>query len=340
MRIIGGSFKGRTLKSLKGISVRPTTDRVKEAVFNLIQKYVSGAVVLDLFAGSGALGIEALSRGAAKVVFADRSKDSISVVKENLSKVSGDTEIILKDFRSAVQELQLSGEKFDIIFIDPPYKEGLYGDVLKLLYNSGILADGGIAIIERERGEKDYDLPLGLEIKESRDYGGTAIDIIIRASKTAITGTFDPFTKGHRYLVDEALEHFDYAHIVILENPNKTAEFSLKNRLKIIEKATKDVKKRVKIAYYSGLAIDYCRKNGIEYIIRGVRNDVDLKYEQEMAVWNLKEGGIQTILLNAEDSEISSTLVKKVIKEGGDLSGLVDNGSIREILKDGRKWKT
>ena len=132
MRVITGTARGRVLRTLEGEDVRPTTDRVKEAVFSIIQFEIEGRRVLDLFAGSGQLGIEALSRGAASATFVDMSKDSLSAVKYNLehTKLGDNAKVVQTD---ALSFLKLTKDKFDIVFLDPPYASSLVTDSMKLL---------------------------------------------------------------------------------------------------------------------------------------------------------------------------------------------------------------
>lgn len=132
MRVITGTSRGRVLRTLEGEDVRPTTDRVKEAVFSIIQFEIEGRRVLDLFAGSGQLGIEALSRGAASATFVDMSKDSLSAVKYNLehTKLGDNAKVVQTD---ALSFLKLTKDKFDIVFLDPPYASSLVVDSMKLL---------------------------------------------------------------------------------------------------------------------------------------------------------------------------------------------------------------
>lgn len=149
MRVITGTARGRKLKTLTGYDVRPTADSVKEAVFNIIRSDVEGRRVLDLFAGTGQLGIEALSRGAVEAVFVDASRDSVAVIKENL-KLCGFTAPVLKC--DAVSYLSSCG-RFDVIFIDPPYDSDLYEKVFSSINLFDILSEGGIIITE-SRAEK------------------------------------------------------------------------------------------------------------------------------------------------------------------------------------------
>ena len=147
MRVITGSARGRKLKTPLNDDVRPTADSVKEAVFNIIRSDVEGRRVLDLFAGTGQLGIEALSRGAAEAVFVDNSLNSIRLVKENLALCGFRADVVRSD---AVSYLKNCG-KFDVIFIDPPYDSDLYETVLESINLIDILNEGGIIIAEARR---------------------------------------------------------------------------------------------------------------------------------------------------------------------------------------------
>ena len=149
MRVITGSARGRRLKTPENYDIRPTTDNVKEAVFNIIQFDVEGRRVLDLFAGTGQLGIEALSRGAAEAVFVDRDREAVKIVKENLKTCSLQAVVRQEDALGALRR----EEKFDLIFVDPPYDAGLYGPVLETIKSVDKLTDGGIIICEARRDE-------------------------------------------------------------------------------------------------------------------------------------------------------------------------------------------
>lgn len=124
MRIIGGEYRGRIIKMPKSMEVRPTQDRVREAIFNVISEKIPGSDVLDLFAGSGAFGIEAISRGAKSVIFVDNNINCIKIIKSNLSILGEDmgmTQLLKTDAVRAISRFQKEGRKFDIIFLDPPY---------------------------------------------------------------------------------------------------------------------------------------------------------------------------------------------------------------------------
>lgn len=145
MRVITGLARGRRLLTLEGVDVRPTTDRVKEAIFSIIQFELEGRKVLDLFAGSGQLGIEALSRGAASATFVDQNKKSIEVIEENLKTTGLGKNTIVKNSDS-VSFLSMTKDAFDIAFLDPPYDKGLIEKALPILCEK--MAQGGCIICE------------------------------------------------------------------------------------------------------------------------------------------------------------------------------------------------
>ena len=147
MRVITGSARGRRLRELEGQETRPTTDRVKESMFNILQFDVEDSRVLDLFAGTGQLGIEALSRGAASAVFVEQRRDAVALIRENL-KLTGLSERARVVNGEALAYLASAGEKFDLIFLDPPYAAKLWKPVLEAVSRFDILSDHGIIICE------------------------------------------------------------------------------------------------------------------------------------------------------------------------------------------------
>ena len=147
MRVITGTARGRKLKTPEGMDIRPTTDNVKESVFNIIQFDIEGRRVLDLFAGTGQLGIECLSRGAREVVFIDQSREAVKIIRENL-KTCGFTAPVLQ--QEALSYLNTCGQ-FDLIFVDPPYDAGLYERGLEKVNSVDNLSDGGIIVCESRR---------------------------------------------------------------------------------------------------------------------------------------------------------------------------------------------
>ena len=150
MRVITGSARGRKLQEPKDMSVRPTTDMVKESMFSIVQFDVPGRRVLDLFAGTGQLGIEALSRGAAECVFVDKDPASLALVRKNLATCGMQAQVLRTEAQSYLKHCG----KFDLVFMDPPYRAGLYKPVLEQVFLFDILTDGGIILVESLRGEE------------------------------------------------------------------------------------------------------------------------------------------------------------------------------------------
>lgn len=181
MRVITGTARGRRLMTPESYDIRPTTDNVKEALFNIIQFDIEGRRVLDLFAGTGQLGIECLSRGAKECVFVDESSAAVKIIKANL-KTCGLSGTVMQT--EAVSFLRSAG-KFDIIFIDPPYASPVYEDVLKIINSVDILSDGGIIICEaaHDRPLPDMTRPYA-KIREYR-YGKVKLCKYIKPSLSA-----------------------------------------------------------------------------------------------------------------------------------------------------------
>lgn len=150
MRIISGRYRGRRLKGPTGEGLRPTSDRVKESIFNILADRLSGARVMDMFAGTGNLGLEALSRDAASAIFIDSSPRSLRVLHDNLSMVgpSVPAKVMTGDALRAVETLARRGERFDLVFVDPPYHQGLADRALQALSGAGIVAPGGVIVVE------------------------------------------------------------------------------------------------------------------------------------------------------------------------------------------------
>ena len=172
MRVITGTARGRKLETLEGLDVRPTTEIVKEAVFSMIHFRLPAANVADIFAGSGQMGIEAISRGAKKATFVDQSRASIEIIRRNLAStgLAGEANVVME---SAESFLGKTREKFDFIFLDPPYNRGFGEKLLPLL--AGALAEGGLVLFEHSRDEALPEEVGGLRrVKEYR-YGKTLI---------------------------------------------------------------------------------------------------------------------------------------------------------------------
>lgn len=174
MRIIGGLSRGTKLYTLDGLDTRPTLDRVREALFNILQNNIRDAIVLDLFAGSGAIGLESISRGAQKAVLCDKNKKAIDIIKKNVEKlrVEDKVKIAFTDYESF---LNTSKEKFDFIYIDPPYKTNFISDSIKIINNRNLLSDNGIIVAETDEEERVKneikELNVSINIYDIRRYG-------------------------------------------------------------------------------------------------------------------------------------------------------------------------
>nr|PZN40081.1 MAG: 16S rRNA (guanine(966)-N(2))-methyltransferase RsmD [Bacillota bacterium] len=150
MRIIAGRARGHRLKTVKGRGIRPMLDRVKESLFNILQPRLPGAAVLDLFAGSGSIGLEALSRGAARCTFVELEPAHIRVLQENLAATGlgegAQVEVLRRDVLRAIPELAARGEVYDLVFVDPPYGRDLVPPVLAALAEAGLVAPDGVVV--------------------------------------------------------------------------------------------------------------------------------------------------------------------------------------------------
>lgn len=174
MRVITGTARGRVLRTLEGEDVRPTTDRVKEAIFSMIQFETEGRRVLDLFAGSGQLGIEALSRGAAYATFTDMSAESVDIVKKNLlmTHLEKNSEVLRTE---AISFLRTNKKKYDIVFMDPPYSKGILQETLP--YVVGNVNDGGVIICEHPYGEEMPEKVGDFSLYRDYKYGKIGITV-------------------------------------------------------------------------------------------------------------------------------------------------------------------
>ncbi len=178
MRVITGIVGGRKLKSPEGEAIRPTTDHVKQAMFNILQFDLEGRRILDLFGGTGQLGIEALSRGAREVVFVDSSRTAVALIRENLKRCALQAGVIQMN---ALQYLE-RGEKFDVVFIDPPYDDGLYCPVLERINSVDNLTEGGIIICEARADTALPEMRQPYQKLRERKYGSMKICIYTKGA--------------------------------------------------------------------------------------------------------------------------------------------------------------
>ncbi|WLV26004.1 16S rRNA (guanine(966)-N(2))-methyltransferase RsmD [Aciduricibacillus chroicocephali] len=172
MRVIAGEMKGRRLDAVPGSATRPTTDKIKESIFQIMGPYFDGGICLDLFAGSGSLGIEALSRGMDEAIFVDKNPKAVQVIKQNLQtlKIEEHAEVFRADAFRALQAIAKRGLKFKLILLDPPYGKVDYCKLIEVIEASSLLDDGGIIYAEHEPGEKVPESTSTLHITKQTDY--------------------------------------------------------------------------------------------------------------------------------------------------------------------------
>ena len=178
IRVISGTARGAKLFSPDGVKTRPTSDFVKESLFNILGNDLADSSFLDLFAGSGAIGIEALSRGGSCAVFVDASAASAALIRRNLEKTRlvSNARVVCADYKKALRGLE--GQNFDIVFIDPPYDRALTESAIEAVVSSGVLAEGGIVVAEMAKGDavsEDFAVSVGLAIYKQRQYSGTEL---------------------------------------------------------------------------------------------------------------------------------------------------------------------
>ncbi len=177
MRVTGGKLRGIPIKAPGGKRTRPTSDKIRQALFNVLGDSVAGARTLDLFAGSGALAIEALSRGAESAIFVEKDTSAVRVMRANIEKMrlSEKARVLRSDFRSALARLSREGERFDIIFIDPPYEGDLLADVRAALRENNVTTKDTIIVVEHFAKTTPPETISGLPLNNTRAYGQTSL---------------------------------------------------------------------------------------------------------------------------------------------------------------------
>ncbi len=186
MRIIGGTARSRLIDAPRGMDTRPTQDKVRESLFNILQWEIEDGAVLDLFAGSGALALEALSRGASSAVMVDNSREAAKIIQGNIDRLgfSPKATVIQADWRAAADQLARQKAVFDLVFLDPPYKLTDTGEMCRYLLEKGILAPCAKLIVEHAWGTPPR-LDTGLRASDLRRYGSTGITFVTLSAKEA-----------------------------------------------------------------------------------------------------------------------------------------------------------
>ncbi len=173
MRIIGGRARSLPLKTLPGLDTRPTTDRIKETLFNMLQPYLLQANFLDLFAGSGGIGLEAVSRGAKRAVFVEQNRKAAACIQENImfTKAEQESTLLVMDVLAALKKLEYEDSVFDLVFMDPPYERGLERQVLNYLKDSPLISEETLLIVEASlKTDFSYLADMGYDMVKCKKY--------------------------------------------------------------------------------------------------------------------------------------------------------------------------
>ena len=324
MRVIAGIARGRRLVGPKGNTTRPLTDRAKEALFSTLGSVVGDADVLDLYAGSGSLGLEALSRGAASAVFVERDRRALEALTANVDAVGCGGTI----HRDTVERfLARTTDTFDLVFVDPPYAEteDQVGAVLDLLLPA--VRDGGTIVVHRRFGGPQPAAPTRMHVVDRRRYGDAELwrfdkeDPVITA---LVPGSFDPPTKGHIDVIERCAGIFERVLVAVVANPSKDPLFTAEERMTMLRDSLPG-HDNVDVDAFSGLLVDFASERGASVIVKGLRAMTDFDYEIQMSQMNRHLSGIVTLFVatKPEFGYLSSSLVKQVAGLGGDVDNLV-----------------
>jgi pantetheine-phosphate adenylyltransferase/16S rRNA (guanine(966)-N(2))-methyltransferase RsmD len=335
VRVIAGTARGIRLAPVPN-GVRPTSDRVRESVFNALGQFFDGGDVLDLYAGTGALGIEALSRGCERTVFVERDGQLVAVIRENLRRTGfvDQAEVIRGEVGRALDWMVTQGRLFNLIFADPPYRIAAteVGGIMSRL--GALLAPGARVVIES--GEASAG-GAGGKKGVTRRYGGTFVTILGRSEITMIVaicpGSFDPVTEGHLDVIRRASNIFDHVVVAVGSNLRKKPRLQSAERARLIEKVTAGLD-NVSVEVMEGLLVDFAREQGARVIVKGLRAVSDFESEFEQAQLNRKmypELETVFIMASAEHSFLSSSVVREIASLGGDVRGLVPEGILQTV---------
>jgi pantetheine-phosphate adenylyltransferase len=359
LRITGGALSRRRIAVPAAADrgrLRPTSDKVRAAMMNALGPALDGARVLDVFAGSGALGIEGLSRGARAATFIEKDRKSAKVIEENLADlgIAGRGRVLVDDAARALGRLE--DACFDVIFADPPYRTSL-AELLPEL--ARLLAPGGVLVLERDRRAVDPPPPAVTAIRD-RLYGDTRVLMYARAAAPAAPaneqepspepserhethmptaaiypGSFDPMTNGHVDIVQRGLRTFDRVILAVANNVQKNPLFSVEERVRLARECLGHLP-GFEVDSFDGLVVEYARKTGVHVLLRGLRAVSDFEYEFQLASMNRKlNREVDTVfMMTSEESfYLSSRLIREVASFGGDIEGMVPEPVLRELKK-------
>ena len=332
MRIISGKYKGRKLSSFEGDAIRPTSDRAKEAIFSVLQFELAGKSFYDAFCGSGAMGIEALSRGAKSALFTDKSIQSCKLTQKNLDSIGEKARVLNSD---CISFLERTSERFDIIFLDPPYKSKDGIKALEIIGKRNILNDNGLVIFESGSA---FNQPIdGLFLEKNKKYGACEFAFYrkLNNSLAVFAGSFDPVTKGHIHVVEKALKSYSRVIVAMGINADKKYTFDKFTRLNALNAAFENMH-GVTVASFDGYLVDFLKENRTVNNVRGIRNEVDMQYEENMLDFNKKlYPEIKNIYINCYEGmkTISSTAFKSVLSDENKWSEFLTEEVAKVLLK-------
>jgi pantetheine-phosphate adenylyltransferase len=340
VRVTGGRLAGRRLHGAPR-GVRPSSDRVREALFARLEP--AGARVLDLCAGIGTLGIEALSRGAAHAVFVERSRAALAVLRRNLAELglAEAARVVAAEAARSLARLARAGERFDLVLLDPPYGTGDAARLLEAVARAGILAPGATLVVEGSRREALPAVP-GLVLLDRRRYGdtvvirlrpagargeagGARVTTTQRPRIALFAGTFDPVTNGHLDLVHRARRVFDELVVAVGRNVAKEGTFPVEERLEMLRSLLGN-DRGIRITTFEGLVVDFAREIGATAVLRGLRAMSDFEYEFEMALMNKHlYPELETLFMMTDQKYlyVSSSRLKELVRLGGSIEDFV-----------------
>ncbi len=336
MRVVAGTARGRRLGKVPP-GVRPTADWVRESLFNALGQFFDGGEVLDLYAGTGALGIEALSRGFGRAVFVEKDRRAAAAIRGNLRLTGFEhrSEVVRGDVKTVLESLIRQRRSFRLILLDPPYRIAATetGEVLPCL--RALLAPGGRVVVES--GGVPADGVLNGKRGNERRYGGTSVHIFERSeffmNVAVCPGSFDPVTAGHVDIIRRAAGIFDHVVVAVGGNLRKRPTLSSAERARLLEKVTGDME-NVTVEVMGGLLVDFAREQGARVIVKGLRavSDFELEFEQAQLNRNLyPELETVFIMSAAEHSFLSSSAVREIASLGGDVRGLVPEAILETV---------
>ncbi len=317
------------------MEIRPTPDRVRETLFNWLQPRIAGARVLDLFAGSGALGLEALSRGAAHVTFVEQDRRAAAAI-EQLTREWQETEATIECTGALEWLATAQAAPYDIVFLDPPYDAAVLAAAAAALVDRGRLAPDARVYLERRARDPLPALPPAWREQRAGRAGEVGYHLYAAMKRSVVyPGTFDPITNGHQDLVRRAATVFERVIVAIASNPNKTPMFPLEKRVALAREVLADIP-NVEIMGYSGLTVDFARQHDVQVVVRGLRAVSDFEFEFQLANMSRHlHRDLEHVFLTPQEqfTFISSTLVREIAILGGDVTEFVHPVVAAELKK-------